>query len=467
VPDKPHVCLIVDNPLRDLEGLVLLGRQLAARGATVTLVPMYEQGFDVPALRPDLVLVNYTRPNNADLIKAYKRAGILVGVLDTEGIGGKNPDQFAEMVKSVGCTDLVDLYCVWGQAQHAAFLRHGTVAAELLHATGCPRYDFCAPPWRAALPKPSIAPGYVLINTNFPVANPRFSNSSADEQEAMVQAGFSREFARQFIADAGNAYRAVLDASIKLAKHFSDVQFVLRPHPFENIGSYDALAELPNFHVRQDGTSLEWISGASLLVHQNCSTAIEATMLKVEPLSMEWFNTPSLRLQAATEVSRGAASESDLIELVQQGLDGRLPPLTAATEQFRRQIIGDLFTAVDGASSSRVTEAVLDAIAAARHQGRTTPALPRPSVRGIAAETVRRALGYKTSSALRRSYSAPENERRRLGKAFAPEMVNAVLRRICAASGDGRNFVARQVMGRSRWIARAMSGASLQLTEAS
>jgi hypothetical protein len=173
-----------------------------------------------------------------------------------------------------------------------------------------------------------------------------------------------------------------------------------------------------------------------------------------------------LRLQAATEVSRGAASESDLIELVQQGLDGRLPPLTAATEQFRRQIIGDLFTAVDGASSSRVTEAVLDAIAA-RHERRATPALPRPSVRGVAAETVRHALGYKTSSALRRSYSAPENERRRLGKAFAPEMVNAVLRRICAASGDGRNFVARQVMGRSRWIARAMSGASLQLTEAS
>src|SRR6202012_5957351 len=151
VPEKPHVCLVVDNPLRDLEGLVLLGRELARRGATATLVPMYEQGFDVPALRPDLVLLNYTRPNNADLIKSYKRAGILVGVLDTEGIRGKNPDQFAKMVKTVGCTELVDLYCVWGQAQHAAFLRHGTVPEKLLHATGCPRYDFCAVPWRTAL----------------------------------------------------------------------------------------------------------------------------------------------------------------------------------------------------------------------------------------------------------------------------------------------------------------------------
>lgn len=462
MPDKPHVCLIVDNPLRDLEGLVLLGRQLAARGAIATLVPMYEQGFDVPALRPDLVLVNYTRPNNADLIKSYKRAGILVGVLDTEGIGGKNPDQFAEMVKSVGCSDLVDLYCVWGQAQHAAFLRHGTVRSELLHATGCPRYDFCAEPWRAALPQPSIKPGYVLINTNFPVANPRFSASSADEEDAMVQAGYSREFARQFIIDAGKAYRSVLETSARLAKRFKDVEFVLRPHPFENIGSYDALAELPNFHVRQDGTSLEWIGRARLLVHQNCSTAIEATMLKVEPLSMEWFNTPFLRLDAATQVSRGAGSEADLIELVQLGLDGRLPPVASETEQFRQKIFGDLFTAIDGASSSRVVEVVLDTIAA----GPAGAMPPRPSLRGVAAGAVRRALGYRASSALRRSYSNPAIERRRLAKAFALEMVNSVLQRICTAAGDGRHFVAQRVTKNASGASRSLSGASLQLVEA-
>ena len=76
----------------------------------------------------------------------------------------------------------------------------------------------------------------------------------------MVQAGFSREFARQFITDAGSAYRSVLDTSIRLARHFTDVTFVLRPHPFENIRAYDALAELPNAHVRQDGTSLESIA---------------------------------------------------------------------------------------------------------------------------------------------------------------------------------------------------------------
>ncbi|MBK3665701.1 hypothetical protein JJE66_31340 [Bradyrhizobium diazoefficiens] len=466
MPDQPHVCLIVDNPLRDLEGLVLLGRELATRGVKVTLVPMYEQGFDVPALQPDLVLVNYTRPNNADLIKRYKRAGILVGVLDTEGIGGNNADEFARLVKNAGSPDLLDLYCVWGQAQRAAFLKHGTVPAHILHATGCPRYDFCAGPWRAALPKPSVSAGYVLLNTNFPSVNPRFSRGPDDEIETIVNAGFARDYANQVIVEARHAYQSTLEMSMKLAEHFPDVHFVLRPHPFESIKSYDALAAYPNFEVRQEGTSIEWINGARLLIHQNCSTAIEATMLNVEPLSMEWFNTPALRVQAAAQVSRPVASEADLIALVKEGVGMRLPSVAEETAQFRRQIISDLFTAVDGKSSIRVADVILETIAAARGKVRSRT-LPRPSLRGRAIAMARTALGYRTSSALRRRFGSAEIEGRRLAKTFAEAMIGAVLSRIDAASVDGRRFSVRKVVGDTRRMARAVSGASLQLTEAS
>jgi hypothetical protein len=41
-----------------------------------------------------------------------------------------------------------------------------------------------------------------------------------------------------------------------------------------------------------------------------------------------------------------------------------------------------------------------------------------------------------------------------------------VLRRVCAAAGDGRNFVAQRVTRNSRRMSWSLSGASLQLTEA-
>jgi hypothetical protein len=181
-------------------------------------------------------------------------------------------------------------------------------------------------------------------------------------------------------------------------------------------------------------------------------------------LSLEWFNTPALRLDASTKVSRSVGTEADLIELVKLGLEGRLPPLSPQTEAARQQIFGELYTAIDGASSSRVADAILRTIDQARRGGPVASA-PRPSARGIVAGAVRRTLGYKGSSALRRSYGSAENERRRAGKAFGPDLVEIVLDRIDAASPDGRRFGLQRAAGDAPRIARAVSGASLRLVE--
>jgi hypothetical protein len=143
-----------------------------------------------------------------------------------------------------------------------------------------------------------------------------------------------------------------------------------------------------------------------------------------------------------------------------------LPPLAHGTAEFRGKIISDLFTAVDGASAARVTDAVLATIGAARREHPASAAPPWPTARGLLAQAVRRTLGHRASSALRRACGSSEDERRRLGKAFAPDAVNLVLRRINAASAEKKSFVAQRATGSSRWTARAMSGSSLQFTEA-
>ncbi|XUJ34932.1 surface carbohydrate biosynthesis protein [Bradyrhizobium japonicum] len=313
------------------------------------------------------------------------------------------------------------------------------------------------------MPEPSVASGYVLINTNFPTVNPRFSGSSSDEEGAMVQAGSpassrasSSQTAGSLSPHAGHGDRA--------CEAFSDVPFVLRPHPFENLDSYGGFADLPNASVIQSGTSLEWISGARLLVHQNCSTAIEATMLNVEPLSMEWFNTPALRLDAATRVSRPARSEAELIELVRQGLEGKLAQPSSEIVDFRREIISDLYLAMDGASSVRVSEAVLSTMAVAEQDLRPAAGSRSPSLRGLAAAAARRTLGHRASRALRRLYGSAEGERRRAGKQFGDGLVNTILQRIDAASVDRRRFVAGrpQYSGRHvQWRQPAACGSEL------
>ena len=288
----PRVCLVVDNPLRDLDGLVLLGRELAQSGIETMLTPMYEQSFDVAAFEPDLVLVNYVRPNNRDLLIRYKEKGIRVGVLDTEGAGGRSASEFAQLVAHGGAADIVDFYCVWGPAQLEAL---APLLGERLRLTGCPRYDYCAQPWRQALHRPDLPPGYVLINTNFPTVNPRYSGGARDERRTVVRVGFSKDMANAYLAAAQRALAGMVELSGKLAERLPEQRFVLRPHPFESMDVYRELERLPNFSVRQQGTSLDWLEGASLLLHLNCSTAVEATMLGVEPDIGRDVNVDELR----------------------------------------------------------------------------------------------------------------------------------------------------------------------------
>ena len=60
---SPRICLVVDHPDRDLDGLVLLATRLAGLGAEAFLVPLYHL-YEIPFLAPDFVVLNYLRPSN-------------------------------------------------------------------------------------------------------------------------------------------------------------------------------------------------------------------------------------------------------------------------------------------------------------------------------------------------------------------------------------------------------------------
>ena len=58
---KPRIALLVDNPYRDLPGLVLVAWRLCQNSATCYLVPMNLQRGELWPLVPDFVLLNHFR----------------------------------------------------------------------------------------------------------------------------------------------------------------------------------------------------------------------------------------------------------------------------------------------------------------------------------------------------------------------------------------------------------------------
>lgn len=456
---RPRVCLIVDNPLRDLDGLVLLAWQLAHRGVEAWLVPMYEQSFDVRAIGADLVLVNYVRSNNIDHLMAYRREGIRVGVLDTEGVGGKTPDEFAALVASSGGAAAVDLYCVWGAAQREALLKIGAVPEDRIQVTGCPRYDYCAPPWKNALPLPDEPPGYVLINTNFPIINPRFSSGAADEADNAVKAGFSRQFAEAYVHDARAAQAGFLSLMEKILEHWPNQRFILRPHPFEAHDCYQQLKRYTNFSLRQEGTSVEWLNQARALLHLNCSTAVEAAMLGKPALSPGWLDTPVLHVPGPSSVSQIAASPKELVE----NLNAVLGSSSASVDDRKpSQRLEALYHHIDGRAAERITDAILFTLSIPINPN--LGAVPRMKSRIVLA--LRKLLGHTLATRLFSTYQ-PINELRHRAKALDIEQVKSLVTQLDTCSPKNSKVQVRTMTATNLQCRRLASQRSIQLTLAS
>ncbi len=317
-----RIGFIVDHPKRDLPGGELLAHELALRGIETALIPLYDQAVDVPLLGLDALVINFARPVNRALVEGYRALGLPVFVLDTEGgilaeSGGNAPSAFAQAIRETGYGPLIDGYFFWGSALRDAFVEGSGIPADRLHLTGCPRFDFAAPRWRGLLAETG---GYVLANANFPLANPRFSQSTEHELETMVAAGWPRDYAQQLVGDV----RAIADRFVStiatLAKRLPDQRFLVRPHPFEDEDRYRrAFTTYPNVTVDGSGSVLRVIANARCVLHVNCGTAVEALMLERLPIAMDFINTPLMASHSAlpNRISLRVDSLERLVDTIQ------------------------------------------------------------------------------------------------------------------------------------------------------
>nr|WP_256464350.1 surface carbohydrate biosynthesis protein [Bradyrhizobium sp. 21] len=426
--------MVVDHPKRDLPGAVMLGYQLARRGASVVLVPMYEQAVDVPRLGLDALVVNYARPVNLDLMRSFAKAGLALYVLDTEGgvlaeKGGNSPPAMAAHIKDSGYAEILAGYFFWGSRLHDAFLTAGTMQPEQLHLTGCPRFDFAAPRWRALLDGESR--GYLLVNANFPLLNSRFTGKPGGEREAMVRAGWDGAYVDRFIADLKQVFTSYLAEIERLAAARPNQHILVRPHPFESEDVYrTALARHANVVIDGTGSVLDRIRNAAAVVHLNCGTAVESVLLGKLPLQLEYLNTPTTAAHAVlpARVSRPVGSFDQLL--------GAIDQVERETETFdfagvHAADIEAFFHLNDGQAAERVADVLTRATGSRRPYVSLLATVKgtraRPSLGQIVKGTASAALGSAVTERLRSRFNPARRDKR-----IEPDFVKTLLQRIAA-----------------------------------
>jgi surface carbohydrate biosynthesis protein len=359
-----RIALVVDNPNRDLPGLVLIAMYLCARGVRCFLVPMNLLRRELWALAPDFVLMNYLRKNNEGLVRDAIGAGIKVGVLDTEGGVISSFDNYDKtMTEDAQLRAGVAVFFCWGEKFSKHMRDNSWFKAAQIAVTGQPRFDFYAPKLREAALKASAyaelrQKPMVLVNGNFPVANPKFKTPEEEAKILVDYFNFDTKEVERWQRVSGEAMHALVKLTNLLAARFPEVDFVYRPHPFERLESYEAMLDKSdNIHLLKVGTVEGWILRSSAVIQRSCSTAVEAGLAGVPALSPRWIPT-AFEMAAAEAVSMHCDTEEDMVSNVAAAIDGSLRVPDSVKKELDT-VLSDWFYKVDGLAHERVGDRIL------------------------------------------------------------------------------------------------------------
>ncbi|MEM6778184.1 MAG: surface carbohydrate biosynthesis protein [Planctomycetota bacterium] len=366
---RPRVALVVDHPLRDLPGLILVARRLCEQGCEVLTVPANLIEREVWSASPDLVLFNYLRraPHLSRLYRALQRAGVAVGVLDTEGGVMESPDAFVrDLVTNEQVRRTVACYCTWGPVLAEHLRERGVFSEDQLFVTGCPRTDYYAEPWRDAVfqretPALAARDRLVLLNTNFSLVNPAMLSRERQLSLMVETLGHSRDRVAAWQDAEEHGMLGLAKLAGEIARSFPEATVVLRPHPFERLETYSSLLpELPNLYCVREGAIEPWLMNAQLVIQRSCSTSIEAAMVGVPAASPNWLPTAFER-PAANATSIPCQTPAELMSVVGSVLERRHAlPLDVA--RASEQVIRDWYLQIDGMAHHRVADAILNSL---------------------------------------------------------------------------------------------------------
>ena len=283
---KPrNFILLVEVLARELAASVLLGDYLAARGHNIWLIEKERFRKSPASFRPSIVLEKGLTKGCLDRFRAIRRAGHVLAVMSQEGLTYRSGDDYVERRICTETAKYVDYLFFWGARERQDLSTLVSMVPQS-KVTGNPRFDLLHPRFRKAWTAQELEikreyGDFVLFTSRFSAVN-HFRRSLAQtidrrKQQYTGRAGESLprrlELLEQLLADYVNVIGA-------MAARFPDVKFIVRPHPMENAALWKThFMDRANIMIRKDGTAMPWLSAARCVIHNCCTTGIEAHIL--------------------------------------------------------------------------------------------------------------------------------------------------------------------------------------------
>ena len=291
----------VENQVRELDAKLLLSCVAAERGFPVILGSRAFVHFEVASLPRGVYLAKSMRSLSNSMFRILRLLGHEIVAWEEEALVHPPPDTYFTVRMSPTTIRNVSHIFAWGQENADLLQQYPQLPSNMpIHITGNPRGDILRPEMRPYFDAEverlrKLYGNFILINTNFTEVNPFIPHvglfvPSKDGQKksrrGQAGIGMSREFAdglwdhKQAILE---DFKQLIPA---LEQAFPDLTIVVRPHPSENFKVYNEIAaKCRRVKVINEGNVIPWLLAAKTMVHNGCTTGLEAYALGVPAIS--------------------------------------------------------------------------------------------------------------------------------------------------------------------------------------
>ena len=287
-----NIYIHLENIIRELDSKLLLATLAASRGHEVIIsnIEAIEKGIRRGLLAPGIFHTKSLTPGPIKISnhKAMIKKGNLVTSLDEEGgLINQGYDKFANERYSEETIKDASAIFGYGIEDTETLKNIHSKYSSKMHKTGSPRVDLWKPLFVKYWGKPESMPKrpFLLVVSNMSFANfvQPFKNIIKRQKKNCLYDFKPNLFMQSFIT-ASEQYRTIaafIDAIRYLSKHNKGYDIVLRPHQNEDIESWEVYLEgIPNVYIIREGSITGWINNAFAVMHNGCTSAIEATISK-------------------------------------------------------------------------------------------------------------------------------------------------------------------------------------------
>ena len=361
----------VENQVRELDAKLLFACVAAERGFPSVLGSKQYLYFSMPRFDRGVFIAKSMRARSTLMFNVIRSLGNDIVAWDEESLVRYASPEYPAWRFSKSTFDFIRHLFAWGHDDAEMFSAYSGNEHTSVYATGNPRADLLRRDvreyFRDEVDSLRARCGeFILVNTNFSFVNP-FVKKLALVQPAedpgrykvsRTGSGMSEEFAAGTAAHQQQIFDHFRTLVSHLGKWFPERQVIVRPHPSEDHDVWRRIvADDANVTVNHDGNVVPWLMASEVLIHNGCTTAVEAAVLDRPAVTYQPVRSDCYDFHLPNALSHRAFDLDEVKHRVESILDGNTGLIE---ENARRRIFDRHLAAIDGPlAADRIIE-VLD-----------------------------------------------------------------------------------------------------------